>query len=62
MVKQLIVAAKPLFIHDVPEVIKYARAILDFIILAQYISHNKEMLRYMEHVLYKVEMTKITFE
>ena len=62
MVKQLIVVAKPLLIHDIPEVIQYARAILDFIILAQYISHNEEILRYMEHVLYRLEMTKITFE
>ena len=62
MVKQLIVAATPLLIYDAPKAIQCARAILDFTMLAQYVSHDDETLRYMEHALYKLEKTKIAFE
>ncbi len=54
--------ATPLLIHDAQEAILYARAILDFTIVAQYVSHDEETLRYMEHALYKLEKTKIAFE
>ena len=62
MVKQLIVAAILLLIHDTPEAIQYAQLILDFIMLAQYILHDNKLLRYMEYALYKLEKTKIAFE
>ncbi len=62
MVKQLIAAATPLLLHDVPEAIQCVRAILDFMMLAQYVSHDDETLRYMEHALYRLEKTKIAFE
>ena len=51
-----------LLIYKAPKTIYYTIAILDFTILAQYILHNEEMLRYMEHVLYRLEKTKIAFE
>ena len=51
-----------LLIHIASEIIQCARAILDFTILAQYVSYENEMLRYMEHVLYRLEKTKIVFE
>ena len=62
MVKQLVVAATPLLIQNAPEAIQCARAILDFTMLAQYVSHDDETLRYMEHALYRLEKTKIAFE
>ncbi len=62
MVKQMIVTATPLLIHDAPEAIQCARAILNFTMLAQYVLHDNETLRYMEHALYRLENTKITFE
>ena len=62
IVKQLIVAAISLLIYDTLEAIQYTQVILDFTMLAQYISHNKETLRYMEYVLYKLEKTKIVIE
>lgn len=55
-------AAILLLIHDVVEIIQYAQAILDFIIVAQYVLHNEETLRYIKHALYKLEKTKIVFE
>ncbi len=62
MVKQLIVAATPLLIYDAPETIQCARAILNFTMLAQYVLHDEETLRYMEHALYRLKKTKIAFE
>ncbi len=62
MIKQLIVAATPLLIHDTSEAIQYAQAILNFTMLTQYVSHDNETLRYMEHTLYRLEKTKISFE
>ncbi len=62
MVKQLIVATMPLLIYDASEAIQYTWIILDFIILAQYVLHNEEMVRYTEHALYRLEKTKIAFE
>ncbi len=55
-------AATSLLIHDALKTIQCVQAILDFIILAQYVLHNDETLRYMEHVLYSLENTKIAFE
>ncbi len=52
----------PLLIHDTPEAIQCAQAILNFTILAQYVSHDDKTLRYMEHALYGLEKTKIAFE
>ena len=62
MVKQLIVAATPLLIQNAPEPIQCAQAILDFTMLTQYVSHDDEMLWYIEHALYRLEKRKIAFE
>ncbi len=62
MIKQLIVAAMPLLIHDVPEAIQCAQAILEFTILVQYVLHDNETLCYMEHTLYRLENIKIAFK
>ena len=62
MVKQLVVAATPLLIQNALEAIQCARAILDFTMLTQYVSNDDETLRYMEHVLYRLEKTKIAFK
>ena len=51
-----------LLIYDALEAVQYTWAILDLTILAQYILHDDEILRYMEHVLYRLEKTKIVFE
>ena len=45
MVKQLIMIAIPLLIYDTPEANQCARASLDFIMLAWYISHDEKTLR-----------------
>lgn len=62
MVKQLIVAGTPLLIGNALKAIQYSQAIFDFPMLAQYVSHDDEMLRYMKHALYRLEKTKIAFE
>ncbi len=49
-------------IHNTLKAIQYARAILNFTMLAQYISHDDKTLWYIEHVLYRLEKTKIAYE
>src|ERR1700722_2452490 len=41
--------------------IVYARAAIDFRTLAQYSSHDGNILQYMEHALYQMDMLKSTF-
>ena len=62
IVKQLVVATTPLLIQNALEAIQCARAILDFMILTQYVSHDNETLRFIEHALYRLEKTKIVFK
>ncbi len=58
MIKQLILAATLLLIYDSLKVIQYARDILNFVMLAQYISYDNETLRYMKHILYNLEIQR----
>ena len=62
IVKQLIIAAISLLIHNAPEAIQCTWAILNFTMLVQYILHHDKILRYMEHALYRFEKIKIAFE
>ena len=52
----------PLLIYDALKPIQYTQAILDFIMLVQYILHDKKTLWYIEHTLYRLEKTKIAFK
>ena len=52
----------PLLIHDAPEIISYTWAILNLTILAHYVLQDIKTLCYLEHVLYKLEMTRIAFK
>lgn len=62
MIKQVIVDNILLIIYDALKAFKYIQAILDFEILAYNVRYDEKMLRYMEHLLYKLESTKIIFE
>ena len=62
MVKQLIMPARSLLLHNVSKGIQYAQAIYDFPMLAQYVLHDNKTLRYIEYALYKLEKSKIAFE
>ena len=52
----------PLLIYNALKTIQCAQAILNFTMLAQYVLHDEETLRYIEHALYRLEKTKIAFE
>ena len=39
-----------------------ARAIVDFILLAQYKTHDDETLEYLDHALYRIDKTKAVFK
>lgn len=62
MVKQLIIVTTLLLIQYTPEAIHYTCAILDFTMLAQYLSHNNKSFLYMNHASYRLDKTKIIFE
>ncbi len=36
--------------------------IVNFILIVQYKTHDKETLRYLDHVLYRIDKTKIVFK
>lgn len=62
MVEQLITTAIYLLINDAKKTIHWICAILDFIILAQYLLYNNKTLSYIEYLLYRLDKTKILFE
>lgn len=51
-----------ILIQNVLETNQYALIILDFILLAQYVLYNKNILYYMKNALYKLETKKLVFE
>ncbi len=59
--RQLVPVVTPLLIKDDPAVLQCMRAIIDFVHMAQCKSHTNKTLRYMEHVLYKINQTKAAF-
>lgn len=61
-IKQLLVIVTFLPIYDILEVIQYAQAIFNFIILVKYDLHDKETLHHKGYILYKLENTNIPFE
>jgi hypothetical protein len=59
---QLISVLAPLLSTKVSEAMHCARAIIDFILLAQYKTHDDETLRYLEQALYRIDRTKVVFK
>ena len=62
MVKLLIMLAIPLLIHNTPEAIQCTQAILDYIMMAQSILYDDKTFRYIKHILFRLEKTKMVFE
>ena len=62
IIRQLIPVIAPLLSTKVPGAMYCARAIVDFILLAQYKTHDDETLRYLEQALYRIDKTKVVFK
>ena len=62
MVNQLIIVATSLLIQNTPEAIYCACVIFNFTMLVQYLLHNNKTLLCIDHALYRLDKTKITFE
>ena len=62
IIRQLIPVIAPLLSTKVPSAMYCARAIVDFILLAQYKTHDDETLRYLEQALYRIDKTKVVFK
>ena len=58
----MIPALAPLLSTKVPGAMYCARAIVDFILLVQYKTHNDETLHYLEQALYRIDKTRIVFK
>ena len=56
--RQLMPIITPLLLKDEPIALLYARAMLDFIMLARYRSHNTATLEYIEHALFRMDKLK----
>lgn len=61
IVRQLLPVITPLFVHTAPMAVLFARAVLDFVMMAQYRTHDAETLRYMDHALYRMDKLKEIF-
>src|SRR6266436_1200354 len=62
IIRQLIPVIAPLLSTKEPGAMHCARAIVDFILLAQYKTHDDETLRYLEQALYRIDRTKVVFK
>ena len=51
----------PLLLRSRPDVLAYARAVADFVTMAQYSTYDEETVRYMKHALSIINMTKGVF-
>ena len=52
----------PLLSSKEPGAMHCAWAIVDFILIAQYKTHNEETLHYLDHALYRIDKTKVAFK
>ena len=62
IIRQLIPVIAPLLSSKEPGAMHCAWAIVDFILIAQYKTHNEETLRYLDHALYRIDKTKVAFK
>ena len=58
LLRQFIPVIAPLLVPQAPDVMCLTRAIIEFIILAQYVSHDDDTLRYMRHALFRINKFK----
>lgn len=61
MVRQLLPVIAPLLQRHSPDALHCARAILDFVTIAQYRAHDDSTLQYLEQALYRIDKTKGVF-
>ena len=61
MVHQLVAVIAPLLTLKKPAAMLFARAAMDFVMLAFYRSHDDETLRYMSHALWRMDRLKGVF-
>ena len=59
--RQLIAVLTPLLLAKEPMALLFARASMDFIIMAQYHTHDEETLRYLHHALDRMDKLKDIF-
>lgn len=61
IVRQLVVVIAPLLRTREPAAVLFTRAVMDFVLMAQYKTHSDATLAYIEHALYRMDKTKDVF-
>ncbi|KAI9840208.1 MAG: hypothetical protein M1837_001836 [Sclerophora amabilis] len=61
IIHQFIPVVAPLLTAHAPAALHCARAIIDFVIMARYRTHDEDTVRYMSHALYRVDKLKEVF-
>jgi len=61
MVHQFVAMLAPLLLSKKLYIIHFIKAVYNFIIIAQYYTHDEETLQYMHHVLYQINILKGVF-
>ena len=61
VIRQIVPVIAPLLTEQAPAAVLFTRAIVDFVLLAQYHSHDEETLRYLSHALYRINQLKGVF-
>ncbi len=52
----------PLLAHDASAAVHFTWAVVNFVMLTQYISHNEDTLQYLSHVLFQINKLKNVFQ
>lgn len=61
IIRQLIPVLAPLLVKTAPSALQYARAVLDFVMLAMYHAHDDKTLSYIGQALYRIDKFKLVF-
>ena len=62
IVYQIVPVIVSLLAHCAPAAVHFTRAVMNFVILTQYTSHNEDTLQYLEHALFWINKLKDVFQ
>ena len=61
IMRQLITVLAPLLTLKAPFTMHFAKAVINFVLIVQYQTHNNKTLQYIEHALYRINSLKGVF-
>jgi len=51
-----------ILVHNTSAAVHFTQTIINFVMLTQYISHNKNILQYLKHALFQINKLKNIFQ